>query len=195
MGGRRGFALPILFRLYRSTKRGGQTSAPSRPARGPRLRRAQAIHTEGERPSKLALAREVLTLVARWAGARPVYAVADSLYAGRALLQQGATGVQIISRLRMDAALWTPAPPRRPGQTGRPRRRGVRLPAPTALAQRCPRWRHTAVTIYGRAITGSLLTEVRNYRRGGWRTLGRAGRAVPGARVVGAARTTPANSV
>src|SRR5205814_320682 len=60
MGGRRGFALPILFRLYRGTKRGGQESAPSRPARGPRLQQAQVIHTQGERPSKLELARELL---------------------------------------------------------------------------------------------------------------------------------------
>src|SRR5215216_4221182 len=56
MGASRGFALPILFRLYRSTRRGGQTSAPSRPARGPRLQRAQTVHAEGARPSKLELA-------------------------------------------------------------------------------------------------------------------------------------------
>lgn len=87
MGARRGFALPVLFRLYRSTKRGSQAAAPSRPARGPRLRRAQIAHTEGERPTKLELARELLTLVAQWAGTRPVYAVTDSAYAGRALLE------------------------------------------------------------------------------------------------------------
>ncbi len=39
-GASRGFALPLLFRLYRSTKRGGQASAPARPARGPRPRQA-----------------------------------------------------------------------------------------------------------------------------------------------------------
>ena len=158
MGGRRGFALPILFRLYRSTKRGGQHAAPSRPARGPRRWRAQAVHSEGERPSKLELAREVLTIVARWAGTRPIYAVADSLYAGRAVLEQRPAGVHLISRLRMDAALWTPAPPRRPGQTGRPRRRGMRLPVPTAFAQRCRRWRPVHVTIYGRPVTTQVFT-------------------------------------
>ena len=158
MGARRGFALPILFRLYRSTKRGGQDAAPSRPSRGPRLRRAQAVHTEDERPTKLELARDLLGLVAGWAGARPVYAVADSLYAGRALLEGCPANVQVISRLRMDAALWTPAPPRRPGQTGRPRRRGVRLPAPMVLAQRCRRWQPTGVTIYGRAIRTQVFT-------------------------------------
>src|SRR5215212_6600089 len=57
MGARRGFALPLLFRLYRSTKRGGQEQAPSRPARGTRLRVAQTVHAQGERPTKLDLAR------------------------------------------------------------------------------------------------------------------------------------------
>jgi hypothetical protein len=158
MGASRGFALPLLFRLYRGTKRGGQASAPSRPARGPRLRRAQAVHTEDERPSKLELARQLLALVGQWAGSRPVYAVADSLYAGRAVLERRPAGVHLISRLRMDAALWTPAPPRRPGQTGRPRRRGVRLPAPTGLAERCRRWRPTPVTIYGRDVSPHTFT-------------------------------------
>ena len=158
MSARRGFALPILFRLYRGTKRGGQDAAPSRPSRGPRLCRAQAAHTEGERPTKLELARDLLALVAGWAGARPVYAVADSLYAGRALLEGRPATVHVISRLRMDAALWAPAPPRRPGQTGRPRRRGMRLPAPTALARRCRRWQPTSVTVYGRAISTTVFT-------------------------------------
>ena len=153
MGARRGFALPILFRLYRSTKRGGQSAAPSRPARGSRLQVAQTVHAQGERPTKLELARQMLALVAEWAGSRRVYAVADSLYAGRALLEGRPAGVHLISRLRMDAAIWAPAPPRRRGQTGRPRRRGVRLPTPAALAAACRRWRPVHVTIYGRTLT------------------------------------------
>ena len=158
MGARRGFALPILFRLYRSTKRGGQAHAPSRPSRGTRLQQAQAVHSEGDRPTKLDSARQLLVLVAQWAGTRRVYAVADSLYAGRPLLEQRPAGVHVISRLRMDAALWTPAPPRRPGQTGRPRRRGVRLPTPTALATARRRWQSVQVTIYGRAVTTQVFT-------------------------------------
>jgi hypothetical protein len=157
LGSRRGFALPILFRLYRSTKRGGQVDAPSRPTRGRRLQAARVAHGQGTRPTKLELAQELLTIVARWAGARSVYAVADSLYAGRTLLEQRPATVHVISRLRMDAALWTPPPPRRKGQTGRPRRRGVRLPPPTALAAACRRWRAVTVTIYGRAVTAQVV--------------------------------------
>lgn len=113
MGPIRGFALPVLFRLYRSTKRGGQADAPSRPTRGRRLRTAQAAHAQGARPTKLELAREMLAVVAQWASPRTIYAVADSLYAGRTLLEGRPANVHVISRLRMDAALWTPPPPRR----------------------------------------------------------------------------------
>jgi hypothetical protein len=158
MGARRGFALPILFRLYRGTKRGGQDPAPSRRSSGRRLRTAQAVHTGGDRPTKLELAHQLLTLLAQWAGPRPVYAIADSLYAGRPLLEERPAGVHLISRLRMDAALWTPPPPRRRGQTGRPRRRGVRLPTPAALAAACRRWRPIPVAIYGREITTQIFT-------------------------------------
>ena len=34
----------------------------------------------------------------------------------------------MITRLRLDAALYEPAPPRLPGQIGRPRQKGTRLP-------------------------------------------------------------------
>ena len=99
----------------------------------------------------------MLTLLARWAGARSVYVVADSLYAGRTLLEQRPATVHVISRLRMDAALWTPPPARRKGQIGRPRRRGVRLPTPTALAGASRRWRAVTVTIYGRTVTAQVM--------------------------------------
>lgn len=38
-------------------------------------------------------------------------------------------GVTMVTRLRLDAALYEPAPERKPGQTGRPRKKGKRLPA------------------------------------------------------------------
>ena len=153
VGERRGFALPILFRLYRSSKRGGTADGPARRPRGVRTRAAQAAHAADPRPTKLELARELVAIVAAWAGERPVRVVADSLYAGRALLEARPTNVQLISRLRLDAALWTVPAKRRPGQRGRSRRRGVRLPTPAALAAACRRWHLLPVTLYGRAIT------------------------------------------
>ena len=46
------------------------------------------------------------------------------------MLQPGhfQVAIDIISRLRLDAGLYAPAPPRQPGQMGRPRVKGLRLP-------------------------------------------------------------------
>ena len=79
MGGTRGFALPIVFRLYVGSKRGGQLDGPSRMTTGARLLAAQAAHPPAQRrPTKRELAREMIVLVAAWAGERAVYVVADS---------------------------------------------------------------------------------------------------------------------
>src|SRR5687767_15262226 len=58
MGGTRGFALPLLFRLYVGAKRGGTKDAPGRPRRGTRQQAAEKAHAAHPRPTKLALARE-----------------------------------------------------------------------------------------------------------------------------------------
>jgi hypothetical protein len=155
----RGVALPLLFRLYTSTKRGGRADAPSRPTPGRRRAVADAVHAAhlaGARPTKLELARTLIAIVARWAGDRAIHVAVDSAYAGRCLLEDRPATVHLISRLRMDAALWTLPPKRRPGQRGRPRRRGVRLPTPRQLAARCRHWHPMSVTLYGRPVTAYL---------------------------------------
>lgn len=149
----RGFALPVAFRLYTGSRRGGQGDAASRRTTGRRQRTAQAAVSSAPAVTKLELARGLLTLVGSWAPERTFYVVADSLYAGRAVLEHRPANVQLISRLRLDAALWTPPAPRRPGQNGRPRRRGSRLPSPQALAATRQHWHRLALTLYGRPVT------------------------------------------
>jgi hypothetical protein len=153
MGGSRGFALPLLFRLYVGAKRGGTKDAPGRPRRGTRQQAAEQAHTAHPRPTKLALARDLLTLVAGWADGRTIYAVVDSAYAARTLLEARPTNVEVLSRLRPDAALWARPGRRRPGQRGRPRRKGHRLPTPKAMAATRQRWDPLSVTLYGRSVT------------------------------------------
>src|SRR5215210_7551488 len=153
MGGSRGFALPLLFRLYVGAKRGGTKDAPGRPRRGTRQQAAERAHAAHPRPTKLALAREMLALVAGWADGRPVYAVVDSAYAARTLLEDRPANVHVLSRLRPDAALWARPGRRRPGQRGRPRRKGHRLPTPKAMAATRRRWDPLPVTLYGRHVT------------------------------------------
>jgi hypothetical protein len=75
-------------------------------------------------------AGQLLGLLHRWLPGREVVVVADSSYAVIELLKQvsDTPGVSLITRLRLDAALYTPAPPRVPGRNGRPRKKGERRP-------------------------------------------------------------------
>src|ERR671921_2235884 len=74
-------------------------------------------------------ARQMVLQVRRWLPERELVLVADMGFAALELLAALARrGVTCITRLRLDAALYKPAPPRRPGTTGRPRTKGTRLP-------------------------------------------------------------------
>ena len=74
---------------------------------------------------------QLLLQVRRWHPKRQIVAVADRAYASLKLLDQCrklSDPITFITRLRLDAALYEPAPPRRPRQIGRPRIKGERLP-------------------------------------------------------------------
>jgi DDE superfamily endonuclease len=76
--------------------------------------------------------RQMLLQLRRWMPDRPIVLVVDSGYAALDFLGCLANRKQpitCITRLRLDAQLYAPAPPRRKGQMGRPRRKGVRLPS------------------------------------------------------------------
>jgi hypothetical protein len=82
-------------------------------------------------------ARQLLRAVRRWWPERGLVAVADSAYAALELLaacRAWRRPVTVVTRLRLDAALYAPAPPREPGRVGRPRLKGERLPTPAAVA-------------------------------------------------------------
>jgi hypothetical protein len=93
----------------------------------------------GKRHKKLTdWAWQMLLQVRRWYPQREIVAVADSTYASLKLLfhcQSLSTPVSFITRLRLDAALYEPAPPRRRGQIGRPRLKGERLPNLSVVAE------------------------------------------------------------
>lgn len=109
------------------------------------------------RPTKPELARAAVGLVAGWAAAlapeRTVYVVGDAAYVNRTTVEGRPPNVEVLGPWRTDGALWTPPPPRRPGQRGRPRRRGDRLPTPAAQAQARRPWHALPVTLYGRRVT------------------------------------------
>jgi len=159
-GSGRGFALPVLFRLYLSAKRGGERhrNGQRQTRVGPRLRAARKAHAQHPQVTKLELLRGMVSLVAQWAGERTIYLVVDSAYAGRTVLEERPANVYVISRLRLDAALYAPPPARRPGQKGRPRRRGERLPTLSQQIARRRRWTVLPVVLYGRAVSPRIFT-------------------------------------
>ena len=76
-------------------------------------------------------ARQVLLQVRRWLPGRKLVVVMDASFAAIDFLWQVAklaNPITLIARFRLDAALYAPAPERKPGQMGRPRKKGKRLP-------------------------------------------------------------------
>ena len=94
---------------------------------------------QGKRHKKITeWAWQLLLQVRRWCPEREIVAVADRAYASLKLLERCrrlSDPITFITRLRLDAALYEPAPPRRPGQIGRPRLKGERLPNLSEVAE------------------------------------------------------------
>ena len=117
----RAVCLPVLCRLWR----------PKQPDR-----------------TKLALAVELVALVAGRYPNRQIHLTGDAAYAGKTL-RDLPEQVTVTTRLRADAALYELAPPPT-GKPGRPRLKGKRLPELIVLAALTRvRWRQAVVCCYG----------------------------------------------
>lgn len=113
VGSGRPWCLPVLFRLYMNTKGAKRSGRPYR--------------------AKPQLGRELLALAC---GARPdrrFHALVDVAYAGQDTLRGLPANCDLTARWQTKARLCEPVPPRRPGQKGRPARRGPRLPSPRQM--------------------------------------------------------------
>ena len=104
----RAVCLPVLFRLWQ-----------------PKRKEIIAGRPDPERPSKPVLARELIDLLAARLTGRTIHIVGDAAYAtsaARGLPER----LTMTSRLRSNAALYAPAPPRT-GKRGRPATWGKKL--------------------------------------------------------------------
>jgi hypothetical protein len=92
-------------------------------------------------------ARQMALQARRWLPGREVVLLGDSSFAALDLLAALARhGLVCVTRLRLDAALYEPAPPRRPGTVGRPRTKGARLPnLSDVLGDEATSWAEVAV--------------------------------------------------
>jgi hypothetical protein len=115
---------------------------------------SERYHQErGKRHKQLTdWARQMLTQIRQWLPERVLVVVADSSYAAIELLAacQGLSlPVNLVTRLRLDAALYDPAPPPT-GRRGRPRVKGARQPTLAArLSDPATVWQDTTVRWYG----------------------------------------------
>lgn len=99
-------------------------------------------------------ARQVLRIVQRWLPSRPIVVVADSSFAALELLAAvTSAALSVVTRLRLDAALYEPAPPREAGHGGRPRKKGKRLATLAQVAaDPATEWQRLTVALwYGEA--------------------------------------------
>lgn len=105
---------------------------------------------QGKKHKKLTdWARQMMLQLSRWLPNRLIIIVADSSYAVIELLAAVRQHVCVITRLRLDAALYDFVPPRPKGQPGRNRKKGARLknlqhliddPATKWTKLRIPQW-------------------------------------------------------
>jgi len=134
----RGWAVPILFRLYRNVHRCPKVEYKKR--------------TE--------LAAQLVGILTAWLPAdRRLDLTGDREYACKTVVRALPDEVVFTGPMPLDAALY-----KRPGRSrlrGRPRRKGQRLPNPERIAARKRRgWKRVALTLYGKRVTLLVWTRV-----------------------------------
>ena len=129
---------------------------------------------KGRRHKRFAdYAQQMLDRLRRWPPNRDLVVVCDGGYAKREFLlhcQGRSKPIVVITKLRKDASLYQPEPPRRPGQIGRHRVVGARLPSPTAaLDDPNTQWiPGRATTSDGADLMVELTSGVALWYRGGY---------------------------
>jgi DDE superfamily endonuclease len=118
----------------------------------------RACRERGRRHKPLLdVGRQLALQARRWLPGRDLVLVGDGSFSALLFLDaMRRARITAITRLRLDAALYEPAPPRPPGTIGRPRTKGARLPTLAAtLVAKDTRWHAVVVSgWYGSAQRG-----------------------------------------
>jgi DDE superfamily endonuclease len=121
----------------------------------------RACRQQGRRHKPLLdVGRQLALQARRWLPGRDLVLVGDSSFAALLFLDAMRRAcLTAITRLRLDAALYEPAPPRPPGTIGRPRKKGARLPTLSdVLAHKSTSWH--ALVVQGWYGTGERTIEI-----------------------------------
>lgn len=134
----KGWAVPVLFRLYRPPRR-----CPRRMYR-----------------KRSELAREMVGCLSSWLGpGQSLQLTGDGAYACKTVLRGLPAQCSFVGPLPLDAALYDTV--RRLSGRGRPRRKGYRIASPqTRLCHHKQRWEQVEVGLYNRRVNVHLLSFV-----------------------------------
>jgi hypothetical protein len=117
------------------------------------------LHKKKDTTTTIEHAAAMIRELAEWLPERCFHLAADGAYA--TLAGAGLPRTHLTSRIRRDAAIYEPAPPRT-GKRGRPRTKGARLPTPVDLAAQAGRRRWRTVTVDERGTSVQRLIHVRD---------------------------------
>ena len=110
------------------------------------------LHHKNDSTTTTGHAAAMMAETAGWLPGRQLHLCADGAYATLAGAELPNT--HVTSRMRRNAALFEPAPPRT-GKRGRPRLKGQRLPTPPELAAQAHKrdWREVEIDMRGHTVT------------------------------------------
>ena len=132
-----GWALPVLFRLYRPKASCAKSSYRKRSD----------------------LAAEMIRRLASWLTKdQRMYVVGDGAYCCRTVLQALPSRVFMVGHLRLDAALYEL--PRGLRRRGRPQRKGYRIASPRHRLDNKEGWRDVEMGLYGTSVQLEIWTAV-----------------------------------
>jgi hypothetical protein len=147
------WAVPVGVRLYKNRQGLTKGKKGQAKAKNPKKRPPDPNHRT--RPE---LAVELIRRFASLFPRRKMIVSGDSAYGGKSVLQHLPENVDLISRVASNAALYQPAPPRRPDQKGASRKKGDRLPKMAEWAADTTPWEELEFDRYGLHATLQVKT-------------------------------------
>jgi hypothetical protein len=147
------WAVPVGVRLYKNRQGLTKGKKGQAKAKDPKKRPPDPNHRT--RPE---LAVELIRRFASLFPRRKMIVSGDSAYGGKSVLQHLPEDVDLISRVASNAALYQPAPPRRPDQKGPSRKKGDRLPKMAEWAADTTPWEELEFDRYGLHATLQVKT-------------------------------------
>ena len=143
-------ALPILARLNPKID-----EKPASPAREKATRTKAKGKGSRKKKTTVTIMEEMIRTVAAWLPEARFRFCGDGAYA--CLAGRLPENVEIVSRIRRDAALYATPAKRRSKGPGRPAKKGRRLPTPQEIAnQAATQWKPVQIELYGKIVERQL---------------------------------------